>query len=207
LKKNIITAIIGAANLSGLVVAAYGQGYVVFDNYLCTPSYPIVYGPGCGVLTGQGAGADVSVELGYALGTNSYRPYDDYLNPNITLIPSSITAVNPAVFTLVNEFPMGGYFLGPVVTIPDYTSGPITFEILAWTIDGGTTFANSETNAVIEWIEPSISNILTPPGYFTALPGDIVFIELPEPATLSLVEVGILGIFVALRRRSHQIYV
>jgi hypothetical protein len=180
MKSKILSSVIGAAGLAGLVGTSYGQGAIFFDNYGATPYYPIVY-----FGSGNLAGADVSAELGYALGANQTAGF--------TLIPSSITAVNAQT---------PGYFEGPVVIIPNYTSGPITFEILAWTTDGGTTFANSPYSNYwfpTIWTEPSISLLPAPAGDFTALPGNIVI--LPEPSALALAGLGAMVSLVAFCRR------
>src|ERR1019366_5693929 len=111
--------------------------------------YPIVYFSSDGLR----AGGNVSAELGYALGANQTTGF--------TLVPSSITAVNPLLGEVKSGVSvLGGYFEGGVVYIPSYTSGPITFEILAWTTTGGATLANATfSNASFPkiWTEPSIS--------------------------------------------------
>jgi len=188
MKNNIISAIIGAAGLAGFTATSFGQGEIIFDNYDSTPYYPIVYGAGTGALQGTFAQGNVSVELGYALGTHPDLPW---YGGGFTFIPSSVTSVNPAT---------PGYFQGPIVNIPGYVSGPVTFIILAWTTNGGTTFPNALYATTLTWVEPSIATLPSPAGVFTALPGEIVF-EVPEPTTLALAGLGGLASLVAFRRK------
>jgi hypothetical protein len=199
MKRNLISAVIGAAGLAGLAVSSHGQGRVIFDNYIAYPYYPVVYGADTGSLQGTGAGTNVSVELGYALGANQTTGF--------TLIPSSITAIYPNLYCPAypgNGPALSGWFMGPVVTIPDYVSGPITFEILAWTTTGGTSFDSSFINNKYWptiWTEPSIQTVPGPASTFTALPGDIIIIGMPEPSSLALAGLGALLALAAFRSK------
>ena len=191
MKSKTLSVVMSAAGLAGLAATSYGQGIVWFDNYACTPYYPIIYGSTLqGVqpsLAGTLAGANVNAELGYFIGT--YVPGDLF-----TLIPSSLTAVNPVLAG-------GGYFQGPVVTIPNYVSGPITFEILAWTGPAmNAAYYYNFYNPTI-WTEPSIATAPSPAGFFTDLPGNIIIISGPEPSTLAVAGLGALISLVAFRRR------
>jgi hypothetical protein len=185
MKSRVLSAVIGAAGLAGLAVTSYGQGTIFFDNYDASPYYPIIYGYGDGGLTGTLAGGNVNAELGYALGANQTMGF--------TIVPSSITSVNPAT---------PGYFEGPIVTIPSYISGPITFEILVWTADG---FFDNLMNPTI-WTEPSIPTLPSPAGLFTALPGNIVIGcgACPEPSTMALAGLGALFSLAEIRRARRK---
>jgi hypothetical protein len=184
MKRKVLASVLGAVGLVGLSVSSYGQGQVIFDNYDVTPYFPVVY---AGTLAK--AQADVSVELGYALGANQTTGF--------TLIPESMTAINPALLG-------GGFFQGPGVLIPTYVSGPITFEIQGWTTDGGTTFANaawSTLNSPYMWTETSIPTSPSPAGSFAGLNGNIILTPTPEPTTLALAGLGGLASLVAFRRK------
>ena len=85
------------------------------------------------------------------------------------------------------------------MTIPDYVSGPITFEILIsmqWIGIGPGFFG---VNYV--WTEPSVSVLPNLPGFFTALPGPIRIEITPEPSTLTLVALGALASLAAFHRK------
>jgi hypothetical protein len=187
MKSKLLATIISVAGLAGLAATSYGQGAIFFDNYDCVPYFPIVYGSTAqGVppsLAGTLAGSNVNVELGYYIGA------DNPLN-QFTLIPASLTPINPALLG-------GGYFQGPLVTIPNYNSGPVTFEILAWTQG----YHYNNLNSSYIWTEPSIAPVSEPAGFFTSLPGKIyLYRDVPEPSTLALAGMGALVSFVMFRR-------
>jgi PEP-CTERM motif len=206
MKRKALAAVLGFAGLVGLAASSYGQGNVYFNTYASTPYYPIVYGSVAqGVdasLAGTGAGVNVSAELGYFIGTSS-SPSD------FTLLPTSITAVSP-----LSEAPNGvgspttGYINGSTVSIPGYSAGPISFEILAWVASGtgagGGTFGTSGYTGSLIWTEPSIASGQSPAGYFTAMPGDITLTPVPEPSTWALAGLGALA-FLAFRRKKAQV--
>jgi hypothetical protein len=191
MKRKALAAVLGAAGLVGFAVSSHAQGSVLFDNYGSSPYYPVVYGStGQGVsapLAGTGALGDVSVELGYFLGTFTG-------SSTFTLIPSSIVPINPNLAEAPNGVGNSttGYFQGGAVTIPGYSSGPVSFEILAF---------NAGYSGVEQWVEPSIAGAGLPANNFTALPGPIVLTPTPEPTTLALAGLGGLASLVALRRK------
>jgi len=205
MKRKVIAAVIGTAGLVGMAASSYGQGNIFFDTYSSTPYYPVVYGAGTGGLQGQGAGVNVSAELGFFLGTSS--------NPAVfTLLPSTITPINGVDSAPPGGVgaPMKGYIAGPVALIPGYVSGPISFEILAWVASGtgsgaGGTYATSTINdgsAPMIWTEASIPSGLSPAGFFKALPGETVLTSaVPEPTTLALAGLAGLVSLVAYRRK------
>jgi PEP-CTERM motif len=209
MKRKALAVVLGVAGMLGMAASSYGQGNIIFNTYASSPYYPIVYGSVAqGVdasLAGTGAGQNVEAELGYFIGTSS-SPSD------FTLIPSSITPVIAAT-----EPPNGvgsaisGYLAGPTLSITGYSSGPISFEILAWVASGtgagGGTFATSGYNGSLIWTEPSIASGQSPAGYFTAMPGDVTMLPtspVPEPSTWALAGLGALA-FLAFRRKKAQV--
>lgn len=192
MKKQLIAAIVGTVALGSAVMSSQAQGYVVFSNYASTPYYPVVYGSiAQGVeagLAGTGALGNVSVELGYFIGTFT-------ANSVFTMVPASITAINPALMAPPNGVGQSttGYFTGPGITIASYSSGPISFMISAFTTSG------TSYTGTLKWTEPSISTAVAAP--FTALPGEVVLTAVPEPSTLALAGLGGFGMLMALRRK------
>jgi hypothetical protein len=182
MKRTVLTSVLGAACLLGLAASSYGQGSVFFDNYDSTPYFPVKYS------NGTLAGANVSVELGYALGAGQTTGF--------TLIPGSITSINPALLT-------GGYFQGPIVSIPTYVSGAITFEILGSSSDGlwSNIVPGNPSLSTYIWTEASIPGAGLPAGDFAGLTGPIVLVPTPEPTTLALAGLGGLASLVAFRRK------
>jgi hypothetical protein len=175
MKRTILAAVLGVA---GLAVSSYGQGYISFQNYASTPYYAVVYGNG--PKAGTQVGAEASVELGWANGAG--------VTSGFTLIPSSITAIDPTILQGDNGIGANitGWFIGPTVTLTGYGLGAVTFEILATAPN----YSNAASPLI--WTEPAsaIATGISSPGEFTAMPGDIVMTYVPEPTTLAL---GILG--------------
>ena len=184
----------------GLAATSYGQGYISFQNYASTPYYAVVYGSQAqGIpagLANTGAGPEVSVELGYEFGTQT----------SFTLVPSSVTPMNPALQqgdnTPAPPAPaIGGWFIGPTVTIAGYSSGNVEFEMLATANSGA---AAGATGSLV-WTEPAsaIATGISSPGEFTALPGDTVLtLPVPEPTTLALAGLGLAALVVSRRKKA-----
>jgi PEP-CTERM motif len=208
MKRKALAAVLGLAGLVGLATSSYGQGNIYFNTYASSPYYPIVYGSVAqGVdasLAGTGAGVNVDAELGYFIGTSSSAS-------DFTLLPSSIMPVSSATEPPNGVgSPISGYVNGGIFTIPGYSAGPISFEILAWVASGtgagGGTFATSGYNGSLIWTEPSIASGQSPAGYFTAMPGDVTMLPtspVPEPSTWALAGLGALA-FLAFRRKKAQ---
>lgn len=189
-----------------MAASSYGQGAINFNTYVTTPYEPVVYGAGTGGLQNTGAGPNVDAELGYFIGTANGSSV-------FTFIPSTITPVSgpepgaPAP----NDANGSGYIIGPAAVIPGYTSGPISFEILAWAASGtgsgaGGTYATSTINdasTLFFWTEASIpSGLGTPAGNFQSLPAqEIILTGVPEPTTLALAGLAGLVSLVAYRRK------
>jgi hypothetical protein len=203
MKRKVIAAVIGAV---GLAATSYGQGNIIFNTYVTTPYWPIVYGAGTGALQGTGAGVNVDAELGYFIGTATSAA-------QFTLLPASIIAVSATANAPANGSgpSLSGYITGPALQIPGYTSGPISYEILAWVASGvgsgpGGSFAASTINDSANplfWTESSVpAGPSTPAGNFLALPGEVVMTTpVPEPTTLALAGLGGLASLVAMRRK------
>jgi hypothetical protein len=213
MKRKVIAAVIGAVGVAGLATSSYGQGSIAFNTYGSTGYYPVSYSAQSMTALGlanSGAKGNVDAELGFFIGTSS-NPTD------FTLMPSSITAVNGTL--LANGGSSGsfngsgaavtGFIQGLALSIPGYSAGPISFEILAWVASGngagGGTFANSGFNGSFIWTESSIpAGVGTPAGFFQNLTGNAVLnptAPVPEPTTLALAGLGGLASLVALRRK------
>jgi hypothetical protein len=203
MKRKVLAKMIGAGSVLGLAVSVQAQ-QVAFDNYDASPYYQVRYTSTASLapagLAGASAGANVDVELGYALGANQVSGF--------TLVPSSITAINPALGVADNGVGpvVHGWFQGPAVTVNGYSSGAVTFEILAWVASGtgagGGTYANSGYNGSLIWTEASIPGSGLPAGDFKALTGDTILVAtVPEPTTLALAGLAGLVSLVAYRRK------
>ena len=212
MKRKVIAAIIGAAGMIGLATSSYGQGQVWFNTYSSTGYFPVTYKQAQTLLglSGPSAGVNVDAELGFALGANQTSGF--------TLIPSTIIALSSQPAPVNGSGPVEtGYITGGVVSggIPGYTSGPITFEILAWVASGS---GASGPGGTFCWLWLSmIQQIRCTFGlnhpfllvhrhplviFLQSLPGNAVMTTpVPEPTTLALAGLGGLASLVALRRK------
>jgi hypothetical protein len=192
MKRKVLTSVLGAAGLIGMAVTSYGQGQVFFDNYDASPYWNVQYSG-----TGAGAGSDVSVQLGYAVGAGQTSGFT--LLPDIVPINAALSQGNGGVGPAV-----GGWFQGPIETLTGVGAGQaVTLELLAWTTTGGTTFANAAFNGSLTWTElgATLGGNGLPASNFTAMPGSLMLNPVPEPTTLALAGLGGLASLVAFRRK------
>lgn len=206
MKKTVLASVLGAAGLLGLSASSYGQGQIWFNTYASTGYYPVTYSAQSQSLlgVGLGAGPNVDVELGYFVGTSS-NPSD------FTLISSSIQPVGTTPQPINGTGPtVAGYIQGGVIAggIPGYTTGPVSFEILAWVASGngagGGTWGTSLYQGSYTWVDsipaPNVG-ASSPAAFFSALTGNAVLNPVPEPTTLALAGLGGLASLVAFRRK------
>jgi len=189
MKRSIFLAAFG---LAYGVASSFGQGYVAFNSYVANN----VAGALTTILeTGQSVPGTYTAELYYAFGMVS-DPVNEFSIGSIWAPPSS-------AFTLVNGVTVAyddngdGYFEGPLVTIPEYTGGPITFEVVA-AGPGGLGRSGSFT---MDGISTSPSQGATLFGDNGApMPNFVVSVD-PEPTTLALAGLSGLVSLVMFRRR------
>jgi hypothetical protein len=203
MKKTLILAALGLAVGSAV---SNGQGYINFSSYLAngavgaTASY---FSGGTGLI-----GAPFTAELYYSFGTVS----DTVANNSAASITSAVTGLTLLSGLSATYDNSGaatgaaglGYFdSGVNAVIPGYTSGPITFEVVAF---NGADYASSTIRGRSgSWTESSIVNSsLVTAGYFGdngTMPNMFVAVPVPEPGTLALAGIGGIGMLMALRRK------
>jgi len=134
MKRKLVAAILGITASVGLVSSAHAQGFVTFGNY--NSGAPINYGAGntAGGTVGTGVNSQFNAGLWYFLGTTTLAAGDGKdLMPAGWELASVTAQVNTGQFA----GPGGvGFFSGvganSKATIPDYTSGPITFAVTSY---------------------------------------------------------------------------
>jgi len=189
MKRALIASILGVA---ASVASSYGQGTIIFGTYISSAvQSPITWaasGHSGAVTAADGFTATLYYGLGSGLGFSQLSP-----------IAGS--------GTLVGQLLAGCITGGPIVTMPNWTSGPVTFGISVVNAAGTYGTANLIGGTVATWTEPasSIAGAGLPSGYFTAslistaLP-TINVVALPEPGTMAFAGLGAAALL-ALRRR------
>ncbi|MBI3848820.1 MAG: PEP-CTERM sorting domain-containing protein [Verrucomicrobia bacterium] len=187
MKKTIIASVIGIAASVATVSSSYGQGHTLFDNYNAAPYMNVRYN---GTPTGN---SGIHVDLAYFIGTTSDPTALTPLGLSVPL-NGSLTALGQP-----------GYWNGVAVDIPGYTSGAVTFQVLAWdTATGATYGAATARGASFLWQEASLATGLSPAATWAGLPGpnggELVNVVVPEPSTFALIGLGT-GVLLFFRRR------
>jgi hypothetical protein len=134
-----------------------------------------------------------TADLYYALGTVS-----DPVNNSAFTAPTGLTDLG--VFAAYDSL---GYFDGPVVTIPDYTGGPITFEVVAF---NGSSYADSvfrgrSGSFTMDSIATGGIPVPALGDNGQPMPNFVELIIIPEPTTLTLAGLGGLTTLVAFHRK------
>src|ERR1041385_7058962 len=198
MKRTLVASLFGMVASLTMAGSSYGQGQVFFDNYGSTPYYPIMYDSDVGwwgSLAGHGVGGTWKVELAYALGNNNAA---GLINSGV------VVSVNPVLMAPPGGVgaPETGYFQGPIVTVPGYASGPVTFEFLAWDAgpSGTDTYATAVNKGSLVWTEASISGPGNPAGFFQSIPGPTLIHGIPEPSPAALTAMGAM-VLVTMRKR------
>jgi len=201
MKRSIFMAVIGMA--AG-VASSYGQGNVVFSSYAAYPPNGVTTSQFVG---GALIGTPYQAELFYALGTVS-----DPVSANAASITSDPSGLLP-VGTLVGYDNSGqatgaaglGFFDGSTVLIPGYTSGPITFEVVAF---NGATYDTSSSRGRSGAFTMSSIAIAPAPAPNLGDNGAVwnnfsvaAVVAVPEPTTLALGALGLASL-VAFRRKN-----
>ena len=137
MKRKFAIAILGVV---ACAASSYGDGYVYFSSYAGN-NYNGAFTSYLSN-TVQGVDSTFRADLYYSFGTVS-DPVNEASVASITAAPAGLTDLGVAGVNFDSGFAAGlpGYFDDETpVRIPGYTSGPITFEVVAF---DGTNYANS----------------------------------------------------------------
>jgi hypothetical protein len=191
--KNSIWAALLAVAFSLVNLSSYGQGSVSFQNYdfgAGSLNAPVTYWD-TGIRVGKDFTADLLYSLDggatYTLLTASQAGSATYPTPFAFGIGGDGDAVNYA-----------GYFFGNPVTIPGYTSGPVTFIVEAW--KGGPSYTFAQINGrSAPFTEPSLATGVVTPNNFTGLTAFTVGV--PEPSIFALCGLGAAALTLIRRKK------
>jgi len=192
MKKALVASILG---IVASVATTFGQGTVNFNNY-ANNGYngaPVLYGPGSGGTVGNPVvGGQWNNQLAFAFGTVS-DPAGGLggINGAFTLssliVPGLGQGASPA-----------GTLVGPLVSIPGYTSGPITFE---WLSFNGADYASSAIRGhSAAFTLSSIATGQAIPGFLDGM-ASFQIVPVPEPATFALAGLGAAAMLIIRRRK------
>lgn len=190
MKKTIISSILGLT-VAATVTTSQAQGFIRFSSYIANGNVGATTD-----VAGTLVGNTYFAGLYYAFGNN----VSDSNAGDPTGIPgSSFTlSLDPLA---KQQYAVGsataGYFDGGIVSIPGYVSGPVSFEVTAWT--GGTSYGdplNTFRGRTGVFTVGSLATGASPAGNFgdgvgsTPMANFTVISVVPEPSTLALVGLG-----------------
>jgi hypothetical protein len=203
MKRNVIASVLVVLGSIAIVASSFGQGTVVFANYT-TPSgtgptfdpgvnAPVTYTP-----VGVRIGSEFTASLLFSLdGGANYTALSQAAAGAGSAYPT------PFLATDGDDAHGAGYFQGPNVTIPGYSSGPITFIVQAY---HGSSYAAADFKGQsAPFTLNSIATGLTVPGDFGQVGGTGGFLQpfvigVPEPSVFALAGLGAAGL-IAFRRK------
>jgi hypothetical protein len=125
MKRRLVAEILGLAGLAVSIVSTHGRGFVWFNTYSVN-SYagaPVFYGSGSGGPLGTPIEGIYNTQLIYYFGTVTDPAGDGQLLGSFSLNAAVVSA----------DFFEGEVNLPAAYIIPDYVSGPVTFEMLVFT--------------------------------------------------------------------------
>jgi len=189
-----------------VTATSYGQGSVAFQNYnfgATSLNAPVTYGQtgtfgGKSGVAGQAVGSSFLADLRYSLdGGANYSLLTAAQANDGTAYPTSFAFGVGGDNDAAN---FAGYFFGNSVTIPGYTSGPVSFIVEAW--QGGTAYGanNNWAGQSTPFTMASIATGQSPPSDFAGLTGFTVN-PVPEPSIFALSGLGAAALMLIRRKK------
>jgi hypothetical protein len=192
MKKSLFIAALGLGAVTA--TSSYAQGYVAFSSYVAdgalgaSTSFSF-FKTG---LVGAGYTADLYCALGTVSDPVNNSSFISIISPPTGLTDLGVFAAydNSGAATGADGL---GYFNGPTVTMPGYTGGSVTFEVVAFQTSLG--YANSIFRGrsgafTMDDITTSPSNPVTFFGDNGQPMPNFFVVGMPEPSTLVLAGFG-----------------
>lgn len=214
MKRKILASVLGVIASAAMVTSSFGQGKVFFANYNTASGTGASFDPGVnapvtfsttassGGLSGT-AGALVGSEFTAAL----LFSLDGGSTFSLLTTAQAGDAGYPTAFfgTDGNAASAAGYFQGPGVVIPGYSSGPISFIVQAY---NGSSYAASTTwrGQSAAFTLNSIATGNSPVGDFGPVGGSgslqaFTVNPVPEPSILALSGLGAAALMLIRRKK------
>jgi len=188
MKKLSTKTMLGVAVAVAGVASSYGQGSVWLDNYSAAGSPLISFGSGAG--SGGVTGSQYHAALYFQLGSLSDGAGNGSLLGSLAASPTTTGFLTGAG---------AGYLNAVIASIPGYSSGTISFEVVAY---NGADYASSTVRGhSAAFTLNSIATGTTLPGFLDGLQAfQITPVVVPEPSTFALIGLGT-GALLFFRRR------
>jgi len=211
MKRKLVATILGITASAALITTSFGQGKVFFANYNTSSGSGASYDPGVNAPVTFGMTANTTGVTGVAGGVvGSEFTADLLFSLNGGTTYSQLTQAQagdpgyPTAFfgTDNNAGSSAGYFQGPGITIPGYSSGPITFIVEAY---HGADYASADWKGQsAPFTLNSIATGNSPVGDFGPVGGSgflhAFVVTVPEPSVFALASIGAAGLM-AFRRK------
>jgi len=202
MKKTVLATALALMG-SFAAVSSYGQGSVVFENYDFGPlNAPVTFGmngTGGGVTgtTGTRIGSEFTADILYSLdGGVTYTL--------LTQANAGAGGAYPTAFsgTDGNAASGAGYFLGPTITIPGYTSGAVNFIVEAYhgASYAAAVAANDWNGKSAAFSVPGLATGQSPASPFPGGSLQSFVVTVPEPSVFALAGLGAASLM-AFRRK------
>lgn len=188
MRKDLILAVLGMALVTSV---SYGQGYVLFSSYVANNTVGATT-----TVFGHLVDSSFKAQLYYAYGT-VVDAVDISSLSSVSSLPTGLTLLNGVVATYATGVATAGYFNYGNVQIPGYTSGPISFEVVAY---NGSDYATSTIRGRSgAFTMAGIATGANPPDFLDGMPN--IVIGVPEPTTIALTGLGLASLALIRRRK------
>ncbi|HTJ00710.1 MAG TPA: PEP-CTERM sorting domain-containing protein, partial [Dongiaceae bacterium] len=168
-----------------------GQGFVLFSSYIANNNVGATT-----TVFGHLVDSSFKAQLYYAFGIVADAVDINNLS-SVSSLPTGLTLLNGVVATYATGAATAGYFDYGNVQIPGYTSGPITFEVVAY---NGADYASASIRGRSgAFTMAGIATGVNPSDSMNGMPN--IVIGVPEPTTIVLATLGLASLALIRRRK------